>query len=149
MKKSFKKIAASLVAATMLVTGMTGVVSSAADVSEESTSVASEDVARNTSYRYTFSGVEPSGLYLMSPTIAIVNPTYIDISFGAVSSGSQALVTVVSTSNFNDSYGNFIMPTYAGATLHTSIYLPRGTYCFFVTPYNGTSTSGSFTATVR
>lgn len=147
MKKSFKKIAASLMAAAMLVTGMTGIVSSAADINEEPASIASEDAARNSTYSYRFSDVGQSGRFLMSPTISIVNPTQIDISFGS-SSPAQALVTVVSTSNFNDTYGNFIMPTYAGATLHTYISLPRGSYCFFVTPYNGTKTSGSFTVRV-
>lgn len=64
MKKSFKKIAASLVAATMLVTGMTGVVSSAADVSEESTSVASVDNV-NSSLDYHFTNAGQSGAYAL------------------------------------------------------------------------------------
>ncbi len=59
MKKSFKKIAASLMAAAMLVTGMTGIVSSAADITEEPASIASEDAARNTTYSYRFSDVDP------------------------------------------------------------------------------------------
>ncbi len=151
MKKSFKKIAASLMAAAMLVTGMTGIVSSAADINEEPASIASEDAARNRTFRYSFSDVGQDGRYLVSPVIPIANPTDIDISFGAVTSSTQALVTVVNTNDHNDTYGNFIMPTYAGATLHTYISLPAGNYCFFVTPYGGdwySTTSGSFTVRV-
>lgn len=152
MKKSFKKIAASLVAATMLVTGMTGVVSSATDVSEEPTSVTSEDVTRSIKYSYRFNVSSqpggPNGGEASGGALTLASAARIDISFGAVTSGCQALVTVHSTSYPNDTYGDFIMPTYAGATLHRYIDLPRGSYYFYVTPYGGNHTEGSFTVTV-
>ena len=146
MKKSFKKIAASLVAATMLVTGMTGVVSSAANVAEEPASVTSVDSVNN-SHDYSFSNVGTKGAFAYGELLTLTRSTRITISFSGATS-SQAAVTVVNSSDVDDTYGTFYIPTNVTTTLYTYFTLPAGSYKFYVTPYNGTTTSGGFRVTV-
>lgn len=145
MKKSFKKIAASLVAATMLVTGMTGIVSSAANVTEETASVASVDNV-NSSLDYHFTNAGQSGAYALGELLTLTQSKRITISFSGATS-SQAAVTIVSSSDRFDTYGTFYIPTNVSTTLYTYFTLPAGSYRFYVTPYNGSTTTGGFRVT--
>lgn len=144
MKKITKKVVATLTAILTLITGMTGFVSSAANVDTKSVTATAEGTTRTSTHSYRFSNVGTSDAYASGDVITLTTSTTIKISFGAATP-AQALVTVVSSSDVSETYGSFIMPTYTQATLYTSFTLPSGSYRFYVTPYNGTSTSGAFT----
>ena len=147
MRKIFKQFIASLTAATMLVTGMTSIVSNAANFTEKMVDITSADSTYSLRYSYLFSNVGQSGTYASGNLLTLRTSTRITISFGGAMS-SQAAVTIVNSSNTNETYGTFIIPTDTATTLYTYYTLPAGSYKFYVVPYYGTKTSGSFLVTV-
>ncbi len=142
----FKKIVAFAAAAVMAVSAMAVSVSAATVIPEE-TSISSEGIVYSAKHNYSFSNVGQRGAYASGDIITLTRSADLTISFSGASS-SAAAVTIVNSSNVNDTYGTFIIPTGVSTTLYTYYSLPAGSYRFYVTPYDGISTSGSFTATV-
>lgn len=146
MTKTFKKIAASVMAVATLAVGVVGMNVSAAGNTCGDISVSSTPTITpySTTKSYSFSGVTSSGKAL-SPSITLSTSRTINISYGS-SSGYPAKVTICNASNDSE-VDHFNIPTSLGTTVTTSRSLPSGTYYFFVTPVGGSRTSGSFTVT--
>lgn len=144
MKNTFKKGIASVMAIATLMTGMTGIVSNAAEVNSNDTAISIDEPNTRSGKSFSFTNVGTGGAYC-SGTITLTSAKTITISFGHCSVGS-ALVSIRSASD-DTAYDSFVIPASAGTTLYFYTYLPAGSYRFYVTPYGCSSTSGGFYVT--
>lgn len=94
-------------------------------------------------YDYVFEDVEQEGKYASGHLLVLPSDKTITIHFREAYPAAAA-VTIINAYKDNDTYGTFIIPTYAGAELTHQTTLPAGAYRFYVTPYQGRRTSGSF-----
>ncbi len=143
MKNTFKKGIASVMAIATLMTGMTGIVSNAAEVKSNDTTISIDEPNTRSGKSFSFTNVGINGAYCYG-TITLTSQKTITISFGP--SNGAALVSIRNAST-DDECGAFIIPASAGTTLYCYFNLPAGSYKFYVTPYNCNNTSGGFHVT--
>lgn len=141
MKKTFKTCIATLMAMATLMTGFTGVITSAAETDNSDTSIIIEEPLLASSKDFSFSGVGSGGIRCTG-TITITTSKRVYFYFGCCSVG-KAHIAVMNNSN-NNECGSFNIPAISSGTLSSSVYLDPGTYYFYVTPDGCNSTTGGF-----
>ena len=142
--KKMKMITASILSVVAMAISMPGVSASAYELENYNDEIIVDEMSRSWT-TVNFNVGSDGARY---NTFSVSTPRYIYLNFSIASSNS-ALVSICRASDDNE-VTSFVIPVSGNPGVTISRYLPyTGSYYFFISPYSGTSTNGSFAFTFQ
>lgn len=137
--KKIKMIAASIMTVAALATSVTGINASAYELEAYNDEIVIDEMSNS----WTTVNFDVGEEGKKCKTFSVSTARYIYINF-STASPEPALVSICRASD-NVEVTSVVIPISGSSSVTTSRYLPNsGTYYFFVSPYTGSSTTGSF-----